>query len=417
VPTTETSPGGSPAPAGAARAARDPGWTPADTVRTGIALTVAGTLLAVAWWLHGHPERGGTFSFSLLAGASLGVLFERGRFCFYCIFRDLFEKQDSRGVYSVLTALAVGSVGYAFLFTLRLGDPTTGRLPTGAHIAPVSAALVLAGLAFGLGVVVSGGCIAGHLYRLGEGSLRAIPGLVGVLVGFGVGFYTWNPLYFSLISGAPSLWLPAIFGYGGALVLQLSALAAIAVLLLRWNPPQAATPPRVVDLAEVRRRLFFQRWPALLTGALVGVVGVLAYLRVEPLGVTSQLSSATRTALDRHDVLPATLHGLDSTLAGCVALVVETVTTNGWLVIGIVAGSFAAALPGRRVSLERLSLADAGSAFVGGVLLGWGAIIGLGCTVGVWLSGTQALAISGWVFGLAVVAGLAVGFRLRLHRG
>ncbi|GAB3716415.1 YeeE/YedE family protein [Nocardiopsis oceani] len=410
--TGEGAPTGPEGPAGPS-----PGWTRGDTVRTTVALVIALVLSGAAWWVYQENDRGGpTASFALLAGTALGILFERGRFCFYCIFRDLFEKGDSRGVYAILTALAVGSTGYAFVFTIRMSDPTGDQLPTAAHIAPVSVALVVAGLAFGLGVALSGGCIAGHLYRLGEGSLRALPGLAGVLGGFGLGFLTWNPVYLGFISGAPSPWLPSALGYTGALVLQLGLLAGIALLLLRWNPPLPARPGGRVGLGELRRRMFFERWPALLTGALVGLVGVVAYLRSEPLGVTSQLSSLARTALDSQDALPHTLYGLDTTLAGCVALVVETVTDNGWLVIGIVAGSLAAALPGRRFPLEPLTWRNGYTALLGGVMLGWGSITALGCTVGVFLSGTQAFAVSGWVFAASVVGGLALGFRAGVHR-
>jgi len=395
------------------------GWTPADTVRTAVAVAIAAALLVTAFVLDGlrAPGTGPAPAFALLAGTALGILFERGRFCFFCIFRDLFEKRDSRGTYAILTALAVGIVGYALVFAMRLPVPVPGSAAPGAHVGPVSLALVFAGFAFGLGVVISGGCIGGHLYRLGEGSLRAIPALLGALVGFGLGFITWNPLASAFILGAPAPWLPAAAGYAPAVVLQLAVLTGIGILLLKRNPPLAARAERRITPTEIRRALFFRRWPTLLTGALVGIVGVLYYLRIGPLGVTSQLSSLTRTALDGTGAIPETLIGLDASLAGCVALVVETITENGWLIVGIVAGSLAAALPGRRLRLEPLTVRGSGTALAGGILLGWGAVTGLGCTVGVFLSGIQASAVSGWVFAASLVAALAIGFRLGLHRG
>jgi len=418
VTDTATSAAGAP-PNGGAGGARALGWTRGDTVRTVIAVSIAVALLATAGVLEAGrgAGTGPTAAFALLAGTALGILFERGRFCFFCIFRDLFDKRDSRGTYSILTALAVGCVGYALVFAMRLPSPLPGSMAPGAHVGPVSLALVFAGFAFGLGVVISGGCIGGHLYRLGEGSLRAIPALLGSLVGFGVGFLTWNPIATVFILGAPAPWLPAAAGYAPAVLLQLAVLIGIGIWLLRWNPPVPARRERRIDATEIRRSLFFRRWPTLLTGALVGVVSVLYYLRIGPLGVTSQLSSLTRTALDGSALIPETLIGLDSTLAGCVALVVETITDNGWLIIGIVAGSLAAALPGRRFRLEPLTVRGTGTAVLGGVLLGWGATIGLGCTVGVFLSGIHASAASGWVFAVSLVAALAVGFRLGLHRG
>ncbi|MOA62891.1 hypothetical protein D3C78_1884430 [compost metagenome] len=49
----------------------------------------------------------------------------------------------------------------------------------------------------------------------------------------------------------------------------------------------------------------------------------------------------------------------------------------------------------------------------GGVLLGWGAMTGLGCTVGNLLSGTMAGALSGWVFGASVLLPVWGGLRLK----
>lgn len=401
------------------KADRELGWTRQDTVRTGIALAVAAALLGAAGYLaatDGQGLGGSNAAFMLLIGAGLGILFERGRYCFFCVFRDFFEKRDSRGLYAVLVSIAVGTIGYAVVFSTRVPNPSGQNMPSDAHIAPVSLALVIAGLAFGLGMVISGGCIAGHLYRLPEGHLRSIPALAGVVLGFGLGFLSWETMYSGFILGAPSPWLPAGGGYTVAVLLQLGVLAAIGVWLLRWNPPVQGRGDRRIDATEVRRLLFFKRWPALATGAGVGLLAVLAYYKDEPLGVTSQISSLTRTGMDSAGLLPNFMPGLDERLAGCVAVVVDTITTNGWLILGIMAASLAAALPGRRARLEKATAWNSTTALVGGVLLGWGAMIGLGCTIGVLLSGTQAMALSGWVFGAAVVAAAGVGFRLNLHR-
>lgn len=401
------------------RADRVLGWTKEDTVRTAVSVAVAAVLLGTAAWLSmtgGEGVGGSNAALMLLVGAGLGILFERGRYCFFCIFRDLFEKRDSRGMYAILVSIAVGTVGYALIFSTRIPNPTGENTPTDAHIAPVSLALVIAGLAFGLGMVISGGCIAGHLYRLPEGHLRSVPALAGVVVGFGLGFLSWDFMYSSFILGAPVPWLPAGGGYTLAVLLQLGVLAGLGVWLLRWNPPVEGRGPRTVDATEVRRLIFFKRWPALATGAAVGLLGVLAYYKDQPLGVTQQISSLTRTGMDQAGWLPGFMPGLDERLAGCVAVVVHTITTNGWLIAGIVLASFAAGLPGRRVRIERATAYSSATAALGGVLLGWGAMIGLGCTIGVLLSGTHAMALSGWVFGAAVFAAAGVGFRLNLHR-
>ncbi|WP_168198599.1 YeeE/YedE family protein [Nesterenkonia sp. NBAIMH1] len=401
------------------RADRALGWTRADTVRTAVAAVVAALLLGTAWYLHstsGEGLGGSNAALMLLVGAGLGILFERGRYCFFCIFRDLFEKGDSRGMYAILVSIAVGMIGYAIIFSTRVPDPQSSTVPTDAHIAPVSLALVIAGVAFGVGMVISGGCIAGHLYRLPEGHLRSIPALAGVILGFAGGFLSWDFMYSGFILGAPAPWLPAGGGYVVAVLLQLGVLAGLGVWLLKWNPPVLGRGTRTVDAQEVRRLVFFKRWPALATGAGVGLLAVVAYYKDQPLGVTQQISSSARTGMTEAGLLDSFMPGLDERLAGCVAMVVDTITTNGWLIVGIMLASVAAALPGRRARIERATGFSSATALFGGVLLGWGAMIGLGCTIGVLLSGTQAMALSGWVFGAAVLVAAGIAFRAGLHR-
>ena len=382
--------------------------------------TLGGTLLIVglltaATWLHRVPGYGATVSFSLLTGAALGFTFERGRFCFFCIFRDFLEDRNSGPMYALLAALAAGGIGYAIVFGAFLPNPTAGRLPPEAHIAPVSWALVLAGLAFGVGMALSGACISGHLYRLGEGYSRAPLALVGALVGFGLGFYTWNMLYLATIASAPTWWFPAQLGYGGALAVHLLVLGLLAIVLLRFLRSQPARVERRIDVRAVYQTLLGQRWNPLATGALVGVIGVFTYLRVEPLGVTAQLGSVSRTLLNDVGLLPPRLNGLD-TLAGCATQIVQAITDNGWLITGFVLASLAAALLANRFALSKLTLHNSVTALIGGVLMGWGSMTALGCTVGTLLSGISAFALSGWVFAAAVFGGVYLGIKLGLSK-
>jgi uncharacterized membrane protein YedE/YeeE len=384
-------------------------------LRIGIGVVVLFGLLSVAYFLHQTPGRGAPASFSLLSGVALGILFERGRFCFFCILRDWIEDRNSGPVYSILTALAIGGIGYAIVFGAFLPNAQSGRLPAGAHIGPVSWALVAAGAAFGVGMALSGACISGHLYRLGQGYSRAPFALVGSLIGFGVGFYTWNSLYLSTISSAPILWLPAGLGYSGALVVHLLLLGGIALVLGRYLPTLPARASEHLTLTRLWTMLLIDRWHPLVTGTFVGLVGIFAYLRVAPLGVTAQLGSLTRTALANQAWLPERLYGLD-TLAGCATQVIQTITDNGFLISGLVLASFAVALLGNRFQPSTLTLKNGSTALLGGVLMGWGSMTALGCTVGTLLSGISAFALSGWVFAAALLAGLWVSIKLQLHR-
>ncbi|MBX3142791.1 MAG: YeeE/YedE family protein [Trueperaceae bacterium] len=401
----------------AATAATAPSGPSAKRVGVG-ALVVAGIALvgiALGAWLL-SSGRGDSAMLSWLIGAGLGVVFQRGRFCFMCIFRDVIVRRRVGGMLAVLTALAVGLVGYTLILDVWVPNPASGRLPPDAHVGPVSWVLALAGVAFGLGMSLSGGCISGHLYRLGEGYARAPVALVGALIGFGLGFLTWRTAYVEVIWRAPAVWLPATFGHAGALLLQLAALLALAGLLWWWSrdklwPEQTGT----LTPARLWRAVFGRRWPPLLSGGIVGALAVIAYFRVEPLGVTAQLGSLSRTAMDRAGWLSDRLPGLD-TLAGCITVVSQAVLDNGWLIMGLVLGSLAMALLSGRFRPSRLTVGNAGTALLGGVLMGWGAMLALGCTVGVLLSGIMAGALSGWVFFGSSFLGVFLGIRLGFDR-
>lgn len=393
-----------------------PVWNKAQKIRTGISALVIFSLLSLAFYLS-STQSAGAAPISLLIGVSLGLLLERGRFCFFCIFREGIEDKNTTPFLSILTAIATGSIGYAIVFGQFLPDTTSDRLPPAAHIGPVSWVLVLSAFAFGIGMTLSGACISGHLYRLGQGYLRAIPALIGTLFGFVLAFLTWNWLYTRAVADAPTIWLPHYIGYTGSLILTFVVLLGLTIFVIRKgkaSEPIRTAPMEKISLKATVYKLIFERWSPITTGALVGLAGMIAYLRVEPLGVTRQLSTQARTLMSENKIGPESILGLDR-MAGCIAVVSETITNNGWLILGLVGTSFAAAFAGGRFKFTRLTVKNSSTALVGGVLLGWGSMTSLGCTIGVLLSGTQAFALSGWVFFLFVFLGSWVGIKAKLH--
>lgn len=378
-----------------------------------LALVVA--LGGAAHAVHVLPG-GRTLAFALATGAVLGLVLQRSRFCFYCHARDWFEDGNPRGLLAILLALAVGVVGYTVVLGSWLPVPQPGKLPPDMHIGPVSWVLVAAGLSFGAGMVVSGSCISAHWYRLAEGSAVSPFALVGSALGFVLGFKTWNPLYSLSVADAPVVWLPAHLGYGGALLVQLGGLALVAAWLWRGFAREAAAGSAkegVPGLGAVWRDLWAGRWPYWVGGLAVGLIGAFAIVRMRPLGVTATLGSAARQWAQGQGRIPDRLEGLDG-FAGCATAPQSTwFTPNALLLAGLVAGAFVAALASRQCVLRWPTWRDAARGLAGGVLLGWGAMTGLGCTIGTLLSGGMAGALSGWVFGAAVFGAVWAGLRLK----
>ncbi len=367
----------------------------------GLALLVA---LGVAAYLL-HENGNAPVALSLMFGATFGAVAQRSRFCFYCNFRDWFDYRDARGLLGLITALAVGLIGTTLVFGAWLPDASTGRLPPDAFIGPVSLALVAAGLAFGAGMSISGSCVSAHLYRLGEGSPTAPFALIGTLIGFALGFMTWNAIYTDWISEAPVVWLPQRFGYAGALLLALGALGVLSLVLMR------AKPRRPLDVEQPRNAfaaVVITRWPAWIGGAIIGALATMSYLRVAPIGVTAELGSRARQLATSLNLAPSRLDGLDQ-LRGCIAVVRDVMlSNNGAFILAIVVAAFATALAAGQFKPAWPTAGQIVRGLIGGALLGWGAMTGLGCTVGTLLSGITAGALSGWVFGAAIFIGSAV---------
>lgn len=351
-----------------------------------VAALLAGTVIAAASHLYGDGS-GREASFSLLAGFAFGAILQRSRFCFASGFRDLFLRRDGRVLLGVVSALGVGSTGYLAVFTLWV--PSIGDyLPLYAHIAPAGWPVLLGGALFGAGMVAGGGCVSSHLFRLGEGSTVAAAGLAGVFGGMVLGGLAWNPIYLAGIATAPVVWLPKEWGYLGAVLAQGGALTALTALLLRL-PPAGEVP-----------------WPTRAGGAAIGGLATLALLHTSPLSVTAELGRLSR------ELLPERLHGLD-TLRGCAALPAGTgLTTNAIFVLALVGGSACASLAAGEFRLRAARPSAYAWAAGGGLLVGFGATISLGCTVGTLLSGIMAFSLSGWIFAAGLTAGAWAAARL-----
>jgi uncharacterized membrane protein YedE/YeeE len=382
----------------------------APAARTLAALIVLLLIAVWAWYLSADPSARG-LTFSLLAGAAFGIILQRARFCFLCNFRDFVERREPRGVVAIIVALAAGTVLYTVVTMAWLPVPAPGSLPPNAHIGPVSPFLALAAFVFGLGMAISGSCLSGHFYRLGEGSPTSPFAIVGAGAGFFIGFLTWNPIWLSGISESRVVWLPHYLGYAGALAIALILCAVLLIAVVAFGTPAAAdTNPRD-GVNGLLRRIFIDRWPPVVGGLAIGALSAFYFLRVAPLGVTAELGSIVRTAGSSSGALPETLLGLD-TLRGCATAVKQTLLSpNGLLVIGLILGSFSAALAAGQFKPAWPSGRQIVKGLAGGVLMGWGAMTALGCTVGVLLSGIHAGALSGWIFLVFCTLGVWIGLR------
>jgi len=242
-------------------------------------------------------------------GLAFGFIVQRSRFCFVSAISNFFLFKDVRLLKGILGGLFVATIGFSIIMYRQVSDPSSG-IPATAYVAPFGWHLVLAGLLFGLGMMLAGGCIMGTLYRIGEGAVTSLVALLGIIIGMGVLQHNWSWWWNSYISHLPNVWLPAHIGWIPAVLLTLAAIGLLYWLVSsRKNPDadavaddsktSAESVPLKSRLSGVGKGIFVHRWPMALSGVILGVVNILLYQTAErPWGLTGEVMRWTQNALD-----------------------------------------------------------------------------------------------------------------------
>jgi uncharacterized membrane protein YedE/YeeE len=163
----------------------------------------------------------------LLFGVVFGIIFQRSRFCLVRAFREPFMTGDAEHTRATALALGISTLGFAILKFTDLKDRSEWVF------AAAGAGALVGGMLFGLGMTLAGGCGAGSIWRAGEGQVKlwvaiACFALGASLVRLGV---TQLGLTGSL---GVAVFLPAVLGWGAALLVILGVAAAWA-LDATWN--------------------------------------------------------------------------------------------------------------------------------------------------------------------------------------
>jgi uncharacterized membrane protein YedE/YeeE len=360
-----------------------------------------------------------------LFGLAFGFVLQRSRFCFASAFRDLFLLGDARVMKGIIAGLAVATAGFAVLMARLLPEVGFGSLPVGATVLPLGIHTALGGVLFGIGMVLAGGCTSGSLYRAGEGYVGSMVALLGIMLGLEISSHTWNWWWEAHISRAPLVWFPEQLGYLGGTLLTFGGLLVAFLVISWWEFRASIMPPLKPDAAHVAssfsehlralgRTVFVKGWPVVVGGVALATLNVFLYTYRHPWGVVAGLGIwadklASAVNLGAGDLLGR------SSLAGC-AFEPDTASALGHmplLNLGVIAGAFIAASLASEFRLRvPKQLLRYVQSMGGGVLMGYGAGLALGCTVGAFFSAIPSLALNGWVFAGALAIGAYVGVKV-----
>ncbi|MFU1479117.1 YeeE/YedE family protein [Roseovarius sp. C7] len=330
---------------------------------------------------------------ALIGGAGgivLGLAARLGRFCTLGAIEDLLYQGSSLRMRMWLLAMVVAGLG---VFTLMaLGLMPQGR--TIYHMAPFSPlASALGGGLFGYGMALAGNCGFGALARAGGGDMRSW--VIVLVMGMAAYAAMSGPL------AGLRLWLV----HGTALDIQSRDFAA---LLARG----AGLPVWGVGLAL---------WTVALVALLASPVlrrqrVALAWAVAVGLAIVSGWAGTVHLSRGGFTLIPIESHSFTAPL-GETMLYVMTSSGGGLsFAVGSVLGVLAGALLGSAIKGHFRWEAcedprELRRQILGAVLMGFGAVLALGCTIGQGISAMSVLSYGAPVTFLAILAGAALGLR------
>lgn len=166
-------------------------------------------------------------------GLAFGYILQRSRFCFTAAFRDPCITGSTSVSRAVLAAIGLATVGVA---AVKLGSVWNGGdealLMSG--VTPIGIPLLIGAVLFGIGMVIAGGCASGTLMRVGEGFTMQVISLFFFVMGSLIGANNMS-FWGKFNENAPKIFLPDLFGWAGALGVQLLIIVLLYIAAVKWQ--------------------------------------------------------------------------------------------------------------------------------------------------------------------------------------
>ncbi|MEW5891992.1 MAG: YeeE/YedE family protein [Pseudomonadota bacterium] len=373
-----------------------------------------------------------TFAIALVMGAVVN----KTNFCTMGAVSDWVNMGDTGRLRAWLLAIAVAMIGVAALEYFGLARPDAAFPPYRASQL-VWAENLLGGLLFGIGMTLASGCGNKTLIRIGGGNLKSI--MVLVIIGviayfmvnpfpdsdktlFSVLFYDWiRPLALNLSTSQD---VGAIVGGAdGGAVARLVAGLALGLLVLIY----------VFKSAEFRAS-----FDNILGGLVVGLAvlaawyvtsNVMVSVDDQPYPLQNFVAEQWDMYAGEGDVKPADSRSLApqsftfiNPMGQAYGYVMggfdRTLLTFGLMsLFGVIAGSLLWALISRSFRIEWFAnFKDFLNHLIGAVLMGFGGVLAMGCTIGQAVTGVSTLAVGSIITFVAIVLGSALTMKVQYYK-
>ncbi len=364
----------------------------------------------------------------------MGAVVNKTNFCTMGAVSDVVNMGDTGRFRAWLLAIAIAMLGVVILESAGLANANQAFPPYRANTL-LWAENLLGGLMFGIGMTLASGCGNKTLIRLGAGNLKSLVvfAIIGVIAYFMV--YPFPGSDQTLMSLLFLDWLRP-------LAIQLPSQQDIGSLV---SAKSAVTIRLVVGLVLAAALLVFIFRSAdfrgsrdnLLGGIVVGVAVVGAWyissnIRVDVDGETHTLASYAQQwdFLAESDAgKPAEVRTLSpqsftfinpiGQTAGFVGqgFPLDFVSFGMMAVFGVMVGSLVWALLSGGFRIEWFASGrDFLNHLIGAILMGFGGVMAMGCTIGQGITGISTLAVGSFIAFISIVLGSALTMKVQYYR-
>jgi uncharacterized membrane protein YedE/YeeE len=345
---------------------------------------------------------GGAFLLAFIFGA----VGNKTHFCTMGAVSDWVNMGDLSRMRMWLLAIAVAILGASALQLGGVIDLSKSIYP-GPNFTWLS--YIVGGFLFGVGMTLGSGCGSKTLIRVGAGNLKSL--IVYVFLGIAaymtlrgvLGAFRVGVLEKAAITLPAGQDLPALTGMSRAI---LAALIAGALLVFVYASRQF-------------RSSFDYTLGGVVTGLVVVggwfVSGYLGHVAEDPQTLQEAFVATNSGRMESFSFVSPMAYTLDYLMLWTDKSKMITYGIASGL--GVIAGSAAYALATRTFRWEGFRDAeDTANHIVGGMLMGFGGITALGCTIGQGISGFSTLALGSIITFVAIVAGSALTMKYQYWR-
>lgn len=350
---------------------------------------------------------GGSQALLWALGAALGYTLYCGSFSFAGGFREALSEGRGAGLRAQMLMLAI-------LVTVMLPAIHAGTLagaPVRGIVFPAGVAVAFGAFIFGIGMQLGGGCASGTLYTTGGGNTRMLLTLIFFIIGATIAAYDserWADL-----PALSATTLPELIGLWPTL---LGSLAIFLLVALGSRVIEQRRYGRVEPIFGAPSPDASRRWSWAVAAIILAVLNILTlWVAGRPWVITASFPLwGSRIIAEFGWDEPAFWTFWEDPTRTEAFLRPILSERSSVMNFGLMLGAFlAAAIAARLTPQWRLPWRYVCASVIGGLLLGYGAVMASGCNISAYVAGIASGSLHGWLWILPGLAGNWAGLHLR----